>query len=267
MLDTSLMQGVGYGERLLKVLMTIVCFATCGFVCTSCATDQPSISSCSQGAFFADCGGEDSPRLGCSASDCRWFVGGRVAEGYTASLCSADDICCQGGDAFGGNRGGDYLYFWGRQAWDGDRDMVLSVTQADNLAEQALRCDPLFPPQQPGCPNSAGASATALVRDATTSTFLRRAGSASVGWAPVIEIDPKNRVARLCTGSFTDTRAQCPLNDYSACASSGSVRVSYDLAQPPPTSGFLIEYDVEIGGHNLQGTVRVDEFQQASYRP
>ncbi len=57
------------------------------------------------------------------------------------------------------------------------------------------------------------------------------------------------------------------LNDFSDCASSGSIRVSYDLAQPAPATGFLVEFDVEIGGHGVQGTVMVSDFQELSYLP
>lgn len=61
---------------------------------------QP-LSACDSTSTTADCGGEGPTTLGCVAAPfttgCRWFVGGCVADGFAASPCPAEDLCCEQG--------------------------------------------------------------------------------------------------------------------------------------------------------------------------
>lgn len=61
-----------------------------------CAAPAPPISECTSGRYHADCGGDGEPALGCDVitGECRWFLGGQVAQGYVATDCPSDNLCC-----------------------------------------------------------------------------------------------------------------------------------------------------------------------------
>lgn len=55
---------------------------------TSCAPDERMpLSDCDYGLYWAECGGNDEPVLGCDrgSGDCRWFAGGVTARGYAVA--------------------------------------------------------------------------------------------------------------------------------------------------------------------------------------
>ena len=57
-------------------------------LCTSCAPDERMpLSDCDYGLYWAECGGDGEPVLGCDRGngDCRWFTGGVTARGYAVA--------------------------------------------------------------------------------------------------------------------------------------------------------------------------------------
>jgi len=64
---------------------------------SGCAPDGPaSLSACDFGLYWADCGGNSAPAIGCdqTVGDCRWFAGGTAVQGYVVSDCPASEPCC-----------------------------------------------------------------------------------------------------------------------------------------------------------------------------
>jgi hypothetical protein len=63
---------------------------------TSCAPDGVPMSECKFGLYWADCGGNGEPVLGCdrSSGDCRWFATGVAAQNHAVSDCPVSDVCC-----------------------------------------------------------------------------------------------------------------------------------------------------------------------------
>src|SRR5262245_49981161 len=95
--------------------------------------ERPGLEECFVGEFFADCGGTESePVLACDHDgyDCRWFAGGRIAEGYVASDCPSDGVCCHDSWPFA-----DWwpialsvrLYGLGVYPWSRARDLSVAV--------------------------------------------------------------------------------------------------------------------------------------------
>lgn len=68
-----------------------------------CAPDERApLSECEHGLYWAECGGEAEPVLGCDreSGDCRWFSGGETAHGYAVSDCPVSEPCCHRGWPF-----------------------------------------------------------------------------------------------------------------------------------------------------------------------
>ena len=82
----------------------------CAFLCAGCAPDdRRPLSDCAFGLYWAECGGNAAPVLGCDreSGDCRWFDGGETARGYEVSDCPPTDVCCHAFWPFDGFPGGD----------------------------------------------------------------------------------------------------------------------------------------------------------------
>ena len=102
----------------------------------ACGASRPDLDSCERGLNWVDCDGtEAEPRFGCNESSCAWFAGGCVPEGYRASECPADDLCCEddGGRTtpFRRLEGNDdwlltdYFTGWGSGVWSAEREAEL----------------------------------------------------------------------------------------------------------------------------------------------
>lgn len=64
---------------------------------SSCAPDERMpLADCDHGLYWADCGGDGEPVLGCDRESgaCRWFTGGISARGHAISDCPATNPCC-----------------------------------------------------------------------------------------------------------------------------------------------------------------------------
>lgn len=62
-----------------------------------CAPDERMpLGDCDYGLYWADCGGNGDPVLGCDreTGECRWFSGDVTARGYAISTCPPTDPCC-----------------------------------------------------------------------------------------------------------------------------------------------------------------------------
>jgi hypothetical protein len=84
----------GENERLVAVVGCLVLGAV---GVTGCAPDERMpLADCAHGLYWADCGGNGEPVLGCDRETgaCRWFSGGITARGHATSTCPASDLCC-----------------------------------------------------------------------------------------------------------------------------------------------------------------------------
>ena len=206
-----------------------------------CEGSPPDIASCERGAAWADCGGLGEPRFACipDGASCFWFVGGCVAEGYVASRCEAEDICCIGDYPYGSSWREfsledapvfDFLNGWGTEPWDAVRAADLEVSIAAlPAAERAITCTGDIPGGPCG-ESELGVFATyggAIV----TRVISTRASSG--GWTLVVEVirDPVADawVARACRVPFTDgITYACSTTREPTCATSGTVELAVE---------------------------------------
>ena len=66
---------------------------------TACAPDERMpLSECDYGLYWADCGGDGEPVVGCDRGngDCRWFTGGATARGYAVADKPVSGGCPEG---------------------------------------------------------------------------------------------------------------------------------------------------------------------------
>ena len=76
-----------------------VFFALFTSLFTSCAPDERMpLSECNYGLYWAECGGDGEPVLGCDRGngDCRWFTGGETARGYAVADKPVLGACPEG---------------------------------------------------------------------------------------------------------------------------------------------------------------------------
>jgi hypothetical protein len=85
-------------SRLRPTSQAIAAFliAGCGSNLAGHPDGGPALDECLHGRYWANCGGNGPPRVGCdlATGECRWFEGGVVARGHVASDCPAEDLCC-----------------------------------------------------------------------------------------------------------------------------------------------------------------------------
>jgi hypothetical protein len=183
----------------------------------------PELSRCFAGYAFAECGGDDPPRLACrlpapeegAVPVCMWFTGGRVAEGFLATGC--EDLCCRGpnpgGWPFDYPEDGDlalhvadFFFAWGLSPWDRAREVVL-VPEIDGslspLPEpELLVLGEAFDVADGG--NFPRVVVTRALRDTLTVVASFQNGYGGESWMlEVIETDEGPR-ARVCMFLATD---------------------------------------------------------------
>lgn len=197
----------------------------------ACPGEVPELERCYAGAYFADCGGGSPPAFACDdRGQCRWFVGGCVAQGYDASECGAADLCCRDGWPY------DDMDFdterdlaiaaavlgLGTSPWDRERAMVIPVT-----------IEPGLEPAAPGfacsdVPDGAGETpcGESQATLALPGTLVVTLGSVGVwGWQLVLEVDlaAESRRARACTFAYADTPRACSQVEAPVCATAGTL--------------------------------------------
>lgn len=131
------------------------------------------LGDCEHGLYWAECGGEGDPVLGCdeATGDCRWFSGGVSARGYAVSDCPTTDPCCHDGWPFFDfapsgdvlNRARDQLSVLGQAVLT--RQGVSDVSVAGDLGEPIpfprIRCPPEMPGESPLCQNGSASGGIA----------------------------------------------------------------------------------------------------------
>jgi hypothetical protein len=196
----------------------------------------PSIETCFSGDFFAECGGTGESRFACRPDgECKWFVGGTIAEDFSlVSECPATDLCCEDRwpfaempDSFGAFAVGAIeagLYGGGTLPWDRIKSMALEASVNESLdSNQAISCSG-GGIELEGSPCDAGT--TVRVRrfmEDTLAVFFEPSGW-FVGWDLWLEVDPETALARVCIYYFKDDFRQTCYGGYSpACATTGEL--------------------------------------------
>ncbi len=222
---------------------------------------QPVIDECDTGRFFANCGGDGEPVLGCAHGDCRWFTGGCAARGYEVSPCPSDDICCftlrNGRWPFQERTSNDsYLFFdlygWGTLPWTRARAMNVSVVvdEALPVGDRVFTCDGPEPHFGGPCGVLALGMSQGPVRDTISFTVYGRPGLA--GWNPTVEIDPVTMKARVCADRYTDFFSGCPTGQDVVCAHEGTLTLSRLPASGLDFEDLRLRLDVRLSELRLE---------------
>lgn len=154
-----------------------------------CAPDERvPLSECEFGLYWAECGGNGGPVLGCerATGDCRWFGGGETARGYAVSDCPLSEPCCHDGWAFTDYAPGDrvirrnaaaqlYLLRQGVVSREAGNEVTVTADLEGETQVGWIRCETPVS----GC-NTSGGSVT-RVGDAIVLTAGSQWGS-SGGW-------------------------------------------------------------------------------------
>lgn len=197
----------------------------------------PSLEECEQRTTVsADCGGEGGPVLACSRrGECRWFAGACVAEGFEATPCAADDVCCLEGYPFDASWKDptpedssvfDFLFGFGTSPWDVARATTLDVALDPSLAASTPTM---------ACTEAAPGGPCDELRDARRgldgSLVVWLSGPANLsGWHLWLEASRDvdgALVARTCRVPFVDgVFYACDYASEPECASSGQLELS-----------------------------------------
>jgi hypothetical protein len=264
-------------------LSVLALIAGCGEV-SVCQGARPDLSECKVGYFFADCGGGAEPALACREGpaplgpDCLWFSGGCVAQGFVASNCDSESVCCHDGWPFADDEFDKRLrldlHGLGTQPWDESTAavMAVSVDAALTAEEIELACEG----SPPACGEPCGRpELSAEFTQLQDTLFVRLSyrdipcgkDGQSAAWFPVIEIIPDvdgAMRARLCSYAPNVFTGGCDGTTRNAshaptCATTGSVRINRWPANADETAGVVLEFDaVFASGYHLQGTLVPD---------
>jgi hypothetical protein len=271
-------------ETMKKVLLAVVLLAACdddddpavvdagldAAPLTSCPGEPPALATCTQAHFSATCGdSEGAPRLACQGRDCVWFTNGCVAEGFLASDCAADDICCHEGWPYAGTDEpvdlGHNFYAYGTEPWDPARFRVLGVDVDPTLTVPgtAFTCegDDLTPGTTTPC-GKWPFEVQARLGDTLRLYAVGTNGGGVAGWRPWIEVitldNDAGHLARLCAARFVDvSEPYCSEVPELVCASEGTIRLNRLPASQAELSGLAVEIDVLLKDLHLTGTLAV----------
>lgn len=203
------------------------------------------LSLCDATTTTADCGGDGPAVFACrSVSGCIWFTHGCLANGFEASLCPIDDVCCASADGGGltaypdsvalAGSASDFIDDYGTGFIGLDDGFTLDVVEADpsGFTGPAITC-----PAPDAHPFLCGSTTWVLVANAaqTQPWFVGRQDLGSYGFT----IDRRTlqngmTKARVCMYSHADApSATCPLTPPSEphCATSGTLTIGTSSAR------------------------------------
>lgn len=216
-------------------LLLSACSAT--VVEDPCDGAHPVLADCTYGGAWAECGGaDDGPLFACYASGggCLWFEHGCLAQGFVASSCAADDVCCIENFPYPASEIAIYrsvglasfLSEWGKQPWDRARERTVTAAVA-SLApvDTAIACAGVADASMGPCGTLSNAGRRYVNGDVMTT--LVRPNSIAIGfWTLSIEVtrnDDAPLAARVCRLQSTDyTSFRCGDSE-PACAVSGTL--------------------------------------------
>ncbi len=216
----------------------------------SCIGPRPYVEECRLGYFFADCGGNGESVFACHGlGDCRWFRGGCVAEDYMTSSCSARDACCEGGFPFPKSSWlfqlpvrqlvRAHLATWGREAWDGERAMRVSVEVDPKVVPTVPRVLCQGPGMEHGPCDASTLDLPMPLARSLRFAFVPAHGAP--GWLLSTEVvDTRAGIleARVCKIALPEWHAQsgstslCPSAAPADCAVSGTLLLSRFPIEP-----------------------------------
>jgi len=228
----------------------------------------PALAACTRGRAFADCGGTGPPRLACrvgmAGGECMWFVTSCVADGFIASECASDAVCCVNDWPYTPTGSGrdsflhPFLYGYGARPWDGERVLSVTVEVDADLGPGSgmFTCEgtPPFSGGQNPCATGAKVKPSSA-RTGHWLSFDLAPRNDLYGWTVWVELDTTRTplVARVCTSSFTDARQlMCKLLFEPVCATAGRVTLSTLPADAAGLAGLAMRLDVMIGDLRLR---------------
>ena len=215
--------------------MLSACSAT--IVEDRCNGARPVLADCVYGGAWAECGGaDDGPLFACYASGggCLWFEHGCLAQGFVASSCPADDLCCIENFPYPASEPPIYrsiglagfLSEWGTQPWDRARERSGYVTVAPLApAETAIACTGVVDAAMGPC-GTLSNSGRRYVNGAVFTTLVRPNAIAIGFWTLSIEItrdDDATLHAQVCRLQSTDYTSFRCWDREPACATSGAL--------------------------------------------
>ncbi len=230
-------------------LALAVCACGSDEVPVHCPGQRPDLDECFLGRNFAECGGTGEPLFACRFSphtDCRWFVGGCVPDGFLISTCPAADLCCHEDRPFTATQleygsmeaceVGRRLMGNGTLPWNRTDHMVVTVeVDADVPATTTNLVCPDWPdsPENPCDDNYVAILAEDILQIQLGDPGLH-------GSYAIIEIDVQAApvpVARACLWPYTDVvPCTCMASETVDCAETGALVVN-SLTAPASIAG------------------------------
>ncbi len=237
--------------------MAALAVAACDATAGPGHTVVDSFANCHVGMYFADCGGEGAPVLGCDAErdeSCWWFTTGAVPREITlVSDCPPEDVCCHDDWPFAEPTGlGAYrlLFALDRAPWDRTREMNVDVVVDAALVAPAtptLTCEGALPDVNGVGPCGDLEGVIQVELDTPALRFV--APGNYYGWVPTVELDAADGAApraRVCLHDYTDSWGNdCP-DAVATCATGGTVTI--DAWPLPAGPGAIVSLDVAFAG-------------------
>jgi len=204
-----------------------------------CPGERPDLGDCFLGRNFAECGGSGEPLFACKFSpytDCRWFVGGCVPDGFSVSTCPADDLCCHENrpftaDQLEGNSYNAAMVGWhltgnGTLPWNRTDHMVVTVEVNPDVTAGSTNLTCAGWPESPE--NPCDDNYLSVIPENLLQIQLGDPGLH--GTYTVIEVDAAATpapTARACLWPYSDVvLSTCPGYETVDCADSGALVVS-----------------------------------------